>query len=133
MGTLWTIRSSQPGLSLYSTEPLALGTSYYTISLAVNILLTTLIIARLFMHRRQVLQSLPEEYGRYYVSLASIFVESAALYSVFAIVFLIMYATGSPATHILLAIAGASHVRCYYFVFTYLVDERVWISKLQGI
>ncbi len=65
-------------------------------------MLTILIILRLYMYRRRLLTSLPPEHARHYVSLATIVVESAALYSVFAILFLITYAVGHPTNQIFL-------------------------------
>ena len=90
MGTLWTIQSSHSGLSLYSKEPLAIGTAYYAISLGTNIVLTSLIIARLLMHRRAIqLAQLGAQHARGYLSIATLIIESATLYSAFAIAFLV--------------------------------------------
>ena len=110
MGTLWTLQSSQPGLSLYSALPLAYGTSYYAISLSINIVLTTLITLRLIMYRRNIMARLPAEYATHYVSLAAIVVESAAIYSVFAVLFLITYAVDNPTNQVLLGFASAAQV-----------------------
>lgn len=110
MGVLWTLQSSQPGLSLYSALPLAYGTSYYAISLGVNIVLTFLIIIRLFQYRRTILRSLPPDHAKHYVSIMTVLVESAALYSVFAIIFLITYAVNNPINQIFLGVAQASQV-----------------------
>ena len=92
MGTLRTLESSQPGLYL----PQAYGTSYYVISLSDNIILTILIMIHLFMYRQRILEVLSEEHARHYVSLATIMVESSALYSVFALIFIITYAINNP-------------------------------------
>ncbi len=110
MGTLWTLQSSQPGLSLYSALPLAYGTSYYAISLSVNIILTILITLRLVLYRRSIMARLPAEYAAHYVSLAAIIVESAAIYSVFAVLFLITYAVNNPSNQVLLAFASSAQV-----------------------
>lgn len=110
MGTLWTLQSSQPGLSLYSALPMAYGTSYYAISLGINIILTILITLRLVMYRRSIMSRLPAEYAAHYVSLAAIIVESAAIYSVFAILFLITYAVNNPTNQVLLAFASSAQV-----------------------
>lgn len=110
MGTLWTLQSSQPGLSLYSKLPQAYGTSYYVISLSVNIILTILITIRILMYRRMILDVLPEEHARHYVSLATIMVESAALYSVLAFIFIITYAVNSPINQIFLTAASSAQV-----------------------
>ena len=112
MGTLWTLQSSQPGLSLYSALPLAYGTSYYVISLSVNIILTILITIRLLLFRRQVASALSPEYGKQYVSLATIIIESAAIYSLFALLFIISYAVNNPINQIFLTLASISQVRC---------------------
>jgi hypothetical protein len=111
MGTLWTLESSQPTLSMYSALPLAYGTSYYAISLSANIILTLLIIGRLVSYRRTLIQSLPAESANHYISLAAVIIESAALYSVFAILFLITYAVNNPTNQVWLAVASACQVR----------------------
>lgn len=110
MGTLWTLQSSQPGLSLYSALPMAYGTSYYVISLSVNILLTILITVRLVMYRRKISKILPSLDGNHYLSLAAIFVESAALYSIIALAFIISYAVNNPINQIFLSMASSAQV-----------------------
>ena len=110
MGVLWTLQSSHPGLSLYSALPLAYGTSYYAISLGVNILITILIVIRLFQYRTTVARSMPVEYAQQYLSIAAVLVESAALYSVFALCFLISYAVNNPINQVFLGIAQATQV-----------------------
>ena len=113
MGTLWTLQSSQPGLSLYSALPLAYGTAYYTISLSSNIVMTMLIIVRLLIYRRTIMRSLgpSTEHARDYTSLATIVIESASLYSVFGILFLITYAINNPLNQIFLSFANSTQVR----------------------
>lgn len=121
MGTLWTLQSSQPGLSLYSALPMAYGTSYYAISLGVNIILTILITTRLVLYRRSIMARLPAEYASHYVSLAAIIVESAAIYSVFAILFLITYAVNNPTNQVLLAFASAAQVGYHVVIFVVII------------
>ena len=126
MGVLWTLQSSQPGLSFYSALPLAYGTSYYAISLSVNIVLTLLITLRLLQYRRTVVQAMSAEYARHYVSLVAVLIESAALYSVFALVFLITYAVNNPLNQIALAIAQASQQISTYMIIYRLADGSAW-------
>ena len=113
MGTLWTLESTHPGLSFYSKLPLAFGTSYYSISLGVNIILTILITGRLLVYRKQITDSLPAEHAKGYVSLLTIVVESAAIYSVCAFLFLITYAVNNPANQVLMFISCAAQV-CFF-------------------
>ncbi|KAF8167323.1 hypothetical protein B0H34DRAFT_792062 [Crassisporium funariophilum] len=126
MGTLWTLQSSQPGLSLYSALPMAYGTSYYIISLSVNIILTILITIRLLMYRRRVVATLALEHGKHYFSLATIIIESAALYSVFALIFIITYAVNNPINQIFLAVASSAQQIASYLIIYRLAEGRAW-------
>ena len=116
MGTLWTLESTHPGLSLYSKKPLAFETAYYSLSFGLNIILTILIVVRLLACRRNYLRVLPPEHVQHYLSLVTLFVESAALYSAFAFAFLISYALNKPINQVWLAFAGPSQVRLFCLV-----------------
>jgi uncharacterized membrane protein len=110
LGTIWCLQSSQPGLSLYSKIPIAFGTSYYVTSLSVNVVVTILIVVRLALHRRSILENLPPEHAKHYLSVAAIVVESASLYSVFALAFIISYALNNPINQIFLTISSTCQV-----------------------
>jgi hypothetical protein len=106
--------------------------AYYIISLSVNILLTILISIRLFMYRRTIMSTLPEEHAKHYVSLATIMVESAALYSILALMFIVTYAINNPLNQIFLGAASSGQV-CVNLSFYFPVAEQVstanrWIS-----
>ncbi|KAJ7850156.1 hypothetical protein B0H14DRAFT_3866643 [Mycena olivaceomarginata] len=108
MGVLWTVEISQPGLSLYSKLPLAYGTAYYAISLGVNIIITIFIISRLLLYRRRLLKS------------------SAALYSLFAVLFLITYVANNPTCQVWLVAASAAQQIAGYLIMYRLADGRAW-------
>jgi len=126
LGTLWTLQSSQPGLSLYSALPQAYGTSYYAVSLSINIILTILIVIRLLLYRREIRSLLPEEPAWHYVSLSAIIVESAALYSFLALIFIISYATGNPINQIFLGGASSAQQIATYLIIIRLAEGRAW-------
>ncbi|KAI0077983.1 hypothetical protein K474DRAFT_988399 [Panus rudis PR-1116 ss-1] len=128
MGTLWTLQSSQPGLSLYSALPMAFGTSYYAISLGINIILTALIVARLLWHRRELVKVLPPKYANHYSSLAAIVIESAALYSTFAILFLVTYAVNNPTNQVFLGIASACQQIAMYLIIYRVAEGKAFQS-----
>ncbi|KAJ6569379.1 hypothetical protein B0H19DRAFT_1024484 [Mycena capillaripes] len=126
LGVLWTLESSKPGLSLYSRLPIEYGTAYYTISLSVNIIISTLIIARLLFYRRRLLKILPTAQARHYVSMMTIVVESAVLYSAFALLFLITYAVNNPTTQLWLGVASATQQISGYLIVCRLADGSAW-------
>ncbi|KAI9062690.1 hypothetical protein FKP32DRAFT_1723600 [Trametes sanguinea] len=129
MGTLWTLQSSHPGLSMYSKQPMAYGSAYYTLSLGTNVVLTILIIMRLLTYRRALLEHLPSAHSQHYVSLISIIVESAALYSVFAVAFLVSYSIGAPINQIWLAFAVSAQPLATYLIIYRVADGQGWSSQ----
>ncbi|KAH9923181.1 uncharacterized protein BXZ73DRAFT_51093 [Epithele typhae] len=129
MGTLWTLQSSHPGLSLYSAEPLAFGTAYYTLSLGTNVLLTALITTRLLLFRREHAAALSSEHGSQYLSLATLVVESAALYSAFAVAFLVSYALNAPINQIWLGFAQAAQQVATYLIIFRVADGTAWTTQ----
>ncbi|KAJ7890661.1 hypothetical protein B0H14DRAFT_2336287 [Mycena olivaceomarginata] len=125
-GTMWTLESSHPQLSMYSALPMAYGTAYYAISLSVNIILTFLIIGRLVSYRRTLLESLPADLATHYISLATVIVESAALYTVFAILFLITYAINHPTNQVWLAVASGCQQIANLLIIYRLAEGSAW-------
>ncbi|TFY68022.1 hypothetical protein EVJ58_g1261 [Rhodofomes roseus] len=65
--------------------------SFYVISLAANIIVTILIAGRLLVYRHHVKNVLGAHHANFYANVVAIFVESAVLYSVFALTFLITF------------------------------------------
>jgi hypothetical protein len=73
---------------------------YFSMSLALNILVTILIVIRLLLFRRRVNKLLGKSHGAQYASLAAMIVESAAMYSSFALLFLIPFALNSTVSQL---------------------------------
>ncbi|KAJ7469753.1 hypothetical protein B0H11DRAFT_2043274, partial [Mycena galericulata] len=126
MGTLWTLESSQPNLSMYSVGPWRYGTAYYALSLGANILLTLLIIGRLIAFRRTIIESLPAELANNYISLATVFIESAALYSILALLSLVTYAINNPTTQIWMGTASSCQQIANLFIVYRLALGSAW-------
>ncbi|KAM6498723.1 hypothetical protein JOM56_006671 [Amanita muscaria] len=129
LGTIWCLQSSQPGLSLHSKIAIAFGTSYYVTSLSVNVVVTVLIVFRLALHRRYILRSLPSEHAKHYLSVAAIVVESAALYSVFALAFIISYALNNPINQFFLTISSCCQQIAGYLIILRVAQGRAWSTN----
>ncbi|KAM6495474.1 hypothetical protein JOM56_008180 [Amanita muscaria] len=129
LGTIWCLQSSQPGLSLYNKIPIAFGTSYYVTSLSVNVVVTVLIVLRLALHRRSMRESLPPEHAKHYLSVAAIVVESAALYSVFALAFIISYALNNPINQFFLTMSSSCQQIAGYLIILRVAQGRAWSTN----
>ncbi|KAF7351212.1 hypothetical protein MSAN_01552300 [Mycena sanguinolenta] len=133
MGTLWTLESSHPDLSMYSALPQTYGTAYYALSLGSNIILTLLIIGRLVTYRRTLLENFPAELASHYISLATVIIESAALYTIFAVLFLITYALNNPTNQVWLAVASGCQQIANLLIIYRLADGSAWRQDTLSI
>lgn len=128
MGTLWNLQSYSRGFALYSALPMAYGTAYYAISPAANMLLTILITARLLFYRQRAKKYLRWEQISEYFSLSTILIESAALNSVFAIVFVITFAIDHSLNQVFLGVASSAQQIAGYLIISRIAQDRAWNS-----
>jgi len=89
------VLAGKPKGDFFHGKVINFGTPYYTITIALNIIVTILICGRLWRLSKAVSQALGRDSARTYTSVASILIESAAPYSLVGIMFLIPYALGN--------------------------------------
>jgi len=109
-GILLLISVTHSDNSFYAQRSVNISIAFWSISMGLNVILTIFIVGRLLYARYRIKSSLGSRYGQNYLSVASMLVESAALYSIWALVFLITYARGSAAQNILLPPLGQIQV-----------------------
>ncbi|EJD42182.1 hypothetical protein AURDEDRAFT_145835 [Auricularia subglabra TFB-10046 SS5] len=80
-----------PGSRFFSKTLLQFSLPYFSLSIALNLILTLMIVTKLAMARRSILRTLDKEQGRIYTGMVAMVVESAALTSTSSILFIIMY------------------------------------------
>lgn len=90
------VGSFTPGGNFFGGRAVVFGTTYYGLSIGLNIILTLLICARLLHLSRRARATLGDEDARLYTGLIVLMVESAAPYALVGIMFLVPYARGSP-------------------------------------
>ena len=83
---------------------------YFWMSLSLNITMTIAICARLLFYRRRITRILGPNHGTQYTSVAAMIVESASLYSAFALLFLIPFALGNPIQNTFIQLIGEIQV-----------------------
>ena len=103
MSILLLVQLSQPGSNLWTHVSISFGIPYWSISIALNVIVTLLIVGRLVYWRRKIsfIQS-----SNLYTSIITMLVESAALYTIFALIFVISYALNSMVQNVLLPVLG---------------------------
>ncbi|KAJ7593592.1 hypothetical protein C8J56DRAFT_742413, partial [Mycena floridula] len=96
LGTLWLKQVGTSSSSPYSTSGINFTVPYYAMSLALNILVTILIVVRLLLYRAKINRAMGKKHGAQYTSLAAMMVESAAIYSAFSLLFLVPFSLTQP-------------------------------------
>ena len=91
---------SQPGSSLWMISGFDLCNdvyiSFWSLSIALNVILTVLIAGRLLYLRKQIRWALGSDHCQVYTSISAIVIESAAINTGFTIVYITLYALHNP-------------------------------------
>lgn len=108
-GVIYLVRVSQPSSSPWAISTFTLV--YVSISFSVNVLLTLMIVIRLYLLRRRTTKILGPRHGVHYTSIISILVESAALMDIMLLFFVIPFAMDNPLANIPLSAMVQIQVR----------------------
>ena len=97
---------SRPGETIWSTISVNLAIPYWSISIALNVILTLCIAGRLFYVRLQLRHIMGAAPMTLYVSVSAMLIESASLYSINGIIFIVSYGINSPVQNLALPLLG---------------------------
>ncbi|KAH7921923.1 hypothetical protein BV22DRAFT_1018335 [Leucogyrophana mollusca] len=128
LGILWLIQVSSPRSSpaLNAATGISYTASYFGVALAVNISVTLLIVSRLLLHRHRVTKVFGSGRGSHYTSIAAIIVESASLYSVFSLLFLIPFGLNNPVSNTFLQILGEVDIIASLLIIYRVLQGKAW-------
>lgn len=125
MAILFAIETASPN-GLFSQTTASFALPYFAISLSLNVVLTCLIVSRILMYQRSSRVVLGSDYGKHYTSIWTMFVESAALYTICGILLLTTFGPGNPINQIWLGLAPSVQVcGAQRYVFSYLSDPHL--------
>lgn len=99
-----------PGINLWTTISINLAIPYWAISIGLNVIITACITIRLLYMRYKIRKAMPGA-GSEYLSVTTMTVESAALYTVTGLIFLVSYGVNSPIQNLALPVLGQVQVR----------------------
>ena len=119
-GIVYTYWWSRPGtIIVNSTVTANLGRSYFTVSFALNVLLTSMIVIRLILHKRNIRNAMGAlaGAGQLYGAIITILVESSALYALSFLLFFVPWAVNSWVEDTFWSVLIESQVRAA-FCFT---------------
>ncbi|KAJ7912541.1 hypothetical protein B0H13DRAFT_2007145 [Mycena leptocephala] len=115
----------KPGNSFWTAKSVQFGIAYWSLSISLNIILTVSIVTTIFFVRRR-MKAFGSPHSRQYVSIAAMLVESAALYAIWSLVFIICYARNSPLQNILLPPLGQIEGIAPVLILFRVSQGRAW-------
>lgn len=119
MSCLLLAQIELPTVGFFAKTSVNFALTYWSISIATTLLLTVLIVSRLLVMRyklRKVLTT--EERNSPYTSLSAMLIESACIYAITALIFIITFARNDPVQNLVLPVLGQVQVSIlFYFVF----------------
>jgi len=134
MGIVFAIQNANPG-GILTAAGANLGLAYFTLSLGLNLLLTGMIVYRIWRHQRIMREMTrgQELYDHDYTSITSMFVESAAGYTIVLIPLLTTFALNSPYAQIFLGISAPVQMMCTYNIIWRVAQNRAWsVGTVNG-
>jgi hypothetical protein len=108
---------SRPGNSVFTSSAVNFGLLYWSFSISFNVVVTALIVGRLLYVRRKIWASEQTGHSRLYFGVSAMLIESASLYSISAIVYLVGYSLSDPLQFAVEPVE-IIQVRCYHLAFT---------------
>lgn len=119
MAILFAYETSSPA-GFFSKITTSFALPYFAISLSLNIVLTLMIVGRMAAYRRKGQEIFGRTYGKHYGSIATMFIESAALYTICSVLLLVTYAIGHPINQIWLGLSPAVQVSSQFLADPYV-------------
>lgn len=125
MASLYGYETASPTAGLFSQSSINFALPYFAISLSLNIVLTIMIVAVMLGRKRRGREIFGDTYGKHYTSVSTMFIESAAIYSIISILLLPTYAVQHPIYQIWFGLAPAIQVSYSYFDILGLASQPV--------
>ncbi|KIK90661.1 hypothetical protein PAXRUDRAFT_831506 [Paxillus rubicundulus Ve08.2h10] len=125
-GSLWLVIVSRPAQSGNGWMSFSFLFPYISVSLAINIFVSLFTVSRLMYHRARVSRVLGPGHGTIYASFAAMIVESAAVYSISSLLYLIPYAANSPLANSFMQILGESQIIAPLLIIYRVSEGKAW-------
>ncbi|OJA17259.1 hypothetical protein AZE42_03037 [Rhizopogon vesiculosus] len=127
-GTLWLVIVSRPEQATSGWMSFSFLFPYLSVDLAINIFISLLTVMRLLFHRRRISTVLSPAHGVIYASFAAIIVESASIYSICSLLYLIPYALNSTIAYAFMQILGEAQIIAPLLIIYRVAEGKGWTT-----
>ncbi|CCM06539.1 uncharacterized protein FIBRA_08813 [Fibroporia radiculosa] len=91
LSAFFVYQAARPDSSLWAQNSFNFGLAYWALTMSLNIILTLMLVVRLFIIRRQVKSTLGADHARTYSDIAAMIMECALPYGVISFIFIVLY------------------------------------------
>ncbi|KAJ2924818.1 hypothetical protein H1R20_g12292, partial [Candolleomyces eurysporus] len=119
----------KPEEGFFGPTTIKIGTAYWSLSIGMNIIITTAIAGRLLKMRAQVRKLLGPNHASPYTSVVSMLVESAAIYTSWAIMFLVPFAREDTFQNFVLPSLGQVQGIAPLLIIFRVAQGKAWTSS----
>ncbi|KAJ7602491.1 hypothetical protein DFH06DRAFT_1311448 [Mycena polygramma] len=128
LGIMLLFQASRPNATLWTKTTVNFGIPYYTITAALNVLITAMIATRLLLYRWTLHKVLGTERALTvpYATVASMLVESCVLYAATSILFLVPYGIKNPISNVFIPILIQVQLLAPLLIILRVADRRGW-------
>jgi len=114
---------------LYLVHTMDWTLEFICLTLALNVLGTFFIAARLILYRYRLVGLLGTGHGSHYIQIVAILIESASLYSAFIILLLVPYVLNNPLLEVFVQVLPQAQVVSSLLIILRVVEGRGWTEK----
>ncbi|GJJ06896.1 hypothetical protein Clacol_001092 [Clathrus columnatus] len=127
MSCLLLAQIELPSVGFFASTSINFALTYWSISIATTLLLTVLIVGRLLIMRyrlRKVMST--DDRSSPYTSLSAMLIESAFIYAVTALIFIITFAKNNPVQNLVLPVLGQVQSISPLLITLRIAQGRAW-------
>ncbi|KAI0947266.1 hypothetical protein AcV7_009730 [Taiwanofungus camphoratus] len=132
LSVLSVVELAKPEASLWARSALNFNVPYWSISMALSILLTLLLVSRLLWMRRQITSTMGIEPGKMYTNVAAMMVEPALPYSLVSLIYIILYGMRNTAQSLFLALLVQAECTAPELIVLRVVSGRAWSTSTRS-
>lgn len=127
--SLWVITVSMPAQAGNNWMSYSLLFPYLSVSLASTIFISCLTVLRFLEHRHRISSVLGSNHGSIYASFAAMIIESASIYSVCSVLYIVPFAIGNPLANAFLQILGMAQGIAPLLIIYRVAEGKAWTQS----
>jgi len=126
LGIALNTELSRPGVGFWAKISKDLALPWFSCSIALNIVVTFLIVFRLLWHRKMIISALGAQHANQYVSISAMLIESATLSATCSIIFLILYARGNAVSTVFQDLVSYCQISASLLIILRVAKGHAW-------